>query len=96
MKLLMKGKELRLEQPQPFPISKSSPNTIGEIRDKRGKLIERAHVSTSYYSLVKAAKVWVGSLLKPTLVSFLKKLAERDGKRFHPIMERIGWAAGNE
>ena len=92
----MKGKELKLEQPQPFPISKSSPTTIGEIRDKRGKLIERAHVSTSYYSLVKAAKTWVGSLLKPVLVSFLRKFAERDGKRFHPMMERIGWASSNQ
>lgn len=94
--LLMKSKKVELSQPQPFPISKSSPNTIGEIRDNQGRLIERSHVSTSFYSLVRAGKQWVGSDLFPILRSFLTKWAKRDGQKFHPMMERIGWAASNE
>lgn len=95
--IINKGKKLKLSQPQPFPISKSSPTTIGETRDRTtNRVIERSHVSTSFYSLVRAAKIWVGSDLKPTLVSFLNKFAARDGKKFHPMMERIGWAASND
>lgn len=94
--IINKGKQFKLSQPQPFPISKSSPTSVGDIRDRKGRVIERSQVSTSFYSLVRAAKVWDGSDLKPVLVSFLKKFALRDGKRFHPLMERIGWAASNE
>jgi hypothetical protein len=96
LKIVLGDKKVMLQQPQPFPISKSSPTTIGEIRDKNGRLIERSHVSTSFYSLVRAGKLWYGSLLYPTLRSFLNKFAQRDGKKFHPLMERIGWAASNE
>jgi hypothetical protein len=93
--IVRRGKKVVLSQPSPFPISKSSPNTIGEIRDRQGKLIERSHVSTSFYSLVRAGKVWVASELYPILKSFLNKWALRDGEKHHPLLTRIGWAASN-
>jgi hypothetical protein len=96
LKLLTGKQNIVIAQPQPFPISKSSPTTVGEIRDEQGKILERSHVSTSFYSLVRAGKLWYGSQLYGTLRSFLNKFAQRDGQRFHPLLERIGWAASNE
>jgi hypothetical protein len=82
--------KVALPQPQPFPILKSGPQTVED------EIMGRGTVSTSFYSLVRSAKCWQETELKDSLLELLKLWSEHNmGGRFPPIMERIGWAAGN-
>lgn len=87
-KVFTPQEKVELPQPQPFPILKSGPTTIEE------QITSQRTVSTSFYSLVKAAKLWQGTTLKGTLKELLVLWSRHNlGGQFPPIMERIGWAA---
>jgi hypothetical protein len=90
-KVFTPGSKVELPQPTPFPILKSGPQTVED------QVMGTSTVSTSFYSLVRSAKMWQANPgLKLALKELLQLWSDHNLRGiFPPIMERIGWASSN-